>query len=534
MRYLRLACATVGVFIGATTAWADSYQLAYSKADNIQIYADHAPNANWCAPHVTLRAVYLGQKNQTALEQLFPKIGVLLSRQCPQAVQAQWTSTTAAGQSVAQGTSDKDHGWVMTATAAPAAAAPAPTTAPVSAAASVAPAPAASAPAAAAPATVPPELSYNSMLLRLVHDTPDLLNDDSVLRYWANYRFGREYQAVANQDFKVRPVLAKAKDDLQQTVAQTDTNYVALPIGAQFGNYDFSKHLFPLNISTNSLQYGQNCCTYSKKLPSAMVIKIDGLDAIAGISMPKGEAQAFVQQRTRYGNVDRSITVIAEVKLTGGFQATGWGSDQASGVLDRVLFVTQGNSQHPSQIIGQLTPDALAAMREAKAAEKAAAEKAAAEKQAAQRRQQLLAQRDTYIQNLARMPMSTRMANFMTTGQISYNARLDNLRAARGRALFSEKPASVIMLVQADGNGRDKIGVRWPGKLRVSVLGNQASLSSGNWYLVSGVLSVSQDDPLSTQLVADTVYACKQAKCAEAADPTAIVDHKLAAMGVTQ
>lgn len=554
MTYLRLACAILGVFVGATAAQADIHRLASSKADNIDIDISYAANTNWCSSHLVMRATYDGVVNQAALGQLFPKIGVLLSRECPQATQITWTSATVAGQFVAQGTSDKEHGWAM-ATAGTSAAAPAPVPAavPTSAPASIAPAlaaaasaPAAASVAAAAPAAVPPapapqvsippELGYQSMLLRLVHDTPGLLNEDDVLRYWANYRFRREYQAVANQDFKVRPVLAKAKDDLQQTQAQTDTAYVALPFEVQFGNYDFSKHLFPLSISANALQYGQVQSMFSfstNKLPQTLSVKIDGLSAITGIPMSESDAQAFLQQRTRYGSIDRSIEVIAEVKLASGFQAANVNFYQASGVLDRVLFVTQGNSQHPSQIVAQLTPDTLASMRAAQAQAKAAAEKAREEQLAAQRRQQLLAQRAGYIQGLGGLPTSARLANFMAPGMIDYSLRLNDLRDARGRALLQDKPVTVNMLVQSDGSGRDKIPVRWPGKLRVSVPASQEPLSSGTWYLLHGVLSVPQDDTLSTQLVAETVYTCKQAECADAADPIAIVDHKLAAMGVT-
>jgi len=168
-------------------AMADSYRLAYSKAENIEIFIDHAAGAPWCSPALSLRAVYGSTPDQNALGQLLPKVGVLLAKQCPQATQLEWHSVTASNQAVAHGTSTKASGWTLQAqadtlpaqqTPAPAAAAAvvapaaAPTSTPDAAsavaptaapdatpqqqAAAVTPAPAASTPAASTPAVPTP------------------------------------------------------------------------------------------------------------------------------------------------------------------------------------------------------------------------------------------------------------------------------------------------------------------------------------------------------------------------------------------
>ncbi|SIT12625.1 hypothetical protein [Achromobacter sp. MFA1 R4] len=141
--------AAIAASVGSAPAHAEAYRLAYSKAENIEIFIDHANGAAWCGPQLNLRAVYGGTPDAAALGRLLPKIGVLLNKQCPQASDLRWTSVNSAGARVAEGTSAKASGWTMQMAAAPAAVAPA-------AAAPAAAAPAAAAPAAAATATASP------------------------------------------------------------------------------------------------------------------------------------------------------------------------------------------------------------------------------------------------------------------------------------------------------------------------------------------------------------------------------------------
>lgn len=141
--------AAIAASVGSAPAHAEAYRLAYSKAENIEIFIDHANGAAWCGPQLNLRAVYGGTPDAAALGRLLPKIGVLLNKQCPQASDLRWTSVNSAGARVAEGTSAKASGWTMQMAAAPAAVAPA-------AVAPAAAAPAAAAPAVAAPATAAP------------------------------------------------------------------------------------------------------------------------------------------------------------------------------------------------------------------------------------------------------------------------------------------------------------------------------------------------------------------------------------------
>ncbi len=154
MKQVCLVLALASSFASAS-AMADSHRLAYSKAENIEIFVDHAANAPWCSANLSMRAVFGGAPDQSALGRLLPKIGVLLGKECPQATQLQWISTSAAGALVAQGASSKADGWAMQTTTAVAAVTPpavaAPPVAPVAAPVAPAPAPI----AASAPALIP-------------------------------------------------------------------------------------------------------------------------------------------------------------------------------------------------------------------------------------------------------------------------------------------------------------------------------------------------------------------------------------------
>lgn len=147
--------AAIAASVGSLPAHAEAYRLAYSKAENIEIFIDHADGSAWCGPHLNLRAVYGAAPDADALGRLLPKVGVLLSKQCPQAADLRWTSVGNAGARVAEGTSTKASGWALQTAAAPAAAAPAVAPA-AEAPATVAAAPVAEAPIAVAPAPAGP------------------------------------------------------------------------------------------------------------------------------------------------------------------------------------------------------------------------------------------------------------------------------------------------------------------------------------------------------------------------------------------
>lgn len=116
-----LALALAGVFVCAP-AWAESSRLAFSKAENIEIFVEHAAGTPWCSEQPELKVVYHGAPDADALGRLLPKLGALLGQQCPQAGAVTWRSLDNAGKPLAQGTSSKAAQWQMV-VAAPAPAA---------------------------------------------------------------------------------------------------------------------------------------------------------------------------------------------------------------------------------------------------------------------------------------------------------------------------------------------------------------------------------------------------------------------------
>ncbi|MCD4864154.1 hypothetical protein [Pseudomonas sp. PLB05] len=76
----------------ATAAQAESTRLAYSKAEDVEVFVDHSAAA-WCAPDLALRFVYGKPAEAMPVERLMPKIGALLGKQCDQAERLTWTAT---------------------------------------------------------------------------------------------------------------------------------------------------------------------------------------------------------------------------------------------------------------------------------------------------------------------------------------------------------------------------------------------------------------------------------------------------------
>lgn len=136
---------------------ADSvHRLAFSKAENLEVFVDHAAGQAWCSPALKLRFAFGGAPNQDAVERLMPRLGGLLGKECPEAITATWRSTDASGTQLANGTAAKSGGWAVVAQAAPTApVAAAPAAAPTTPAAAVAVAPAAPAPTPTPSAATP-------------------------------------------------------------------------------------------------------------------------------------------------------------------------------------------------------------------------------------------------------------------------------------------------------------------------------------------------------------------------------------------
>lgn len=145
---------TMSLLALAVSAEAGTHRLAYSKAENVEVFAEHADGQPWCSPTLQLRFAFgSATPDAAAVGRLLPKLGGLIGNQCASATQLGWYSTNNAGQRLASGTATQASGWQAQLETAPA---PAPAPAPVVAAPATAPTAApAPAPVAAAPASAP-------------------------------------------------------------------------------------------------------------------------------------------------------------------------------------------------------------------------------------------------------------------------------------------------------------------------------------------------------------------------------------------
>ena len=392
------------------------------------------------------------------------------------------------------------------------------------------------------PFVTPRDTGYPSVVVALANQHAELLGDQAVLRYWAQYRFGNQYNRVAGQEFKLQPLLAQARQDLQATASATPARTVIISAATTFGEYDFTRHLFPVQIGGDQFQiYQSPCCQQSDNLPRNITLHASGLDAIDSLPMSSEDAQHFVEGRTRYGSVDRQLTLLVTVSLDKTGIPPGDTGQPAQGT---VVSVDAVGGRRLETLVYRYTALQLATLRDARAAHDAQVARAAeaqrqaqvreaARQQADIERQQMASQSQYMLGNLQSEPAAARLRNFMMPGASIGGSGLDNLRDARGEALLSGRSISVIMLVHADSSGTSGIATSWPGHLAISAPAGARSIASGGWYLVSGQLSVPQGEDLpDAQLRAETMFACARDECADAAEPAAIVKHKLAQAGL--
>ena len=93
-----------------------SHRLAFSKAENVEVFVDHRAGEPWCAPALQMRFAFGGEPSVEAVERLMPRLGGLLAKECPQAATAQWKSVDASGREARDGLSEKAGGWLAVAT----------------------------------------------------------------------------------------------------------------------------------------------------------------------------------------------------------------------------------------------------------------------------------------------------------------------------------------------------------------------------------------------------------------------------------
>lgn len=514
----------------------ESRRLAFSGTLKAEVFAD---GPSWCAERAAIRvtAEDKGLFATEGFEALVRRIGsILLPKECPAASRASVIGVDkASGAVVWRGEAAASSDWALVATGPASSPAPAATAAPAPVALTSASSVPTSPIPPAAPAAPVREIGkdYAGLLLLMLRQNATLVQDHGTLSWWAAYRFQREFEQVRYQEFKLQPLLDRAKDDLASAMDRANPDHVTVLYRTQFEAYDFATQQFPITQKITSLSLQPTWCCVNSKLPNSITVDVDGLDAIAGIPMDRASAQSFAEGRTRYGSIDRSLVIGATLKLAPeGFTSNGWGGTTVKArLVSAVLYA----DREGTSVLSRVDERTLAGLFAEREARKAAAARAEQERQREQERQKMIAQRDQDIRTLASMPVGARLANLLHPGRIEYGARLDALRNARTDALLQGKPVAVSMLIQAGAGGRTAVDTKWPGKLQVTVPGGGPELQSDGWYVVRGLLDMpDRDNALApATLEATAVHACGKAECADAADAAFIVDHKLAAAGLS-
>ena len=297
---------------------------------------------------------------------------------------------------------------------------------------------------------------------------------------------------------------------------------------ASFANYDFQNHRFPIAVAIERVSVSNGIGGNFDSQPNSFSLTISGADVIGSLPMEMDAAQRFLEKRTRYGNVDRQIWIAVTLALAPAGFKDGGGREKTSAATVESAVVFADNAGQ--QFLFAISKDQITTLRTEAEARKAAAAKEQALRQAEQNRRQMEAERGNTIERLKALPLSVRLANWMSPGPVNFGLSLSNIRVARAQALIRNTPIETIMLVQADKSGRDAITTRWPGHLEITVPKDRPEFKSGNWYLVTGTITTPDgDDFPPAHLAAQTVFACEQEKCTDASDATGIVDRKLAA-----
>ncbi|MEO4046845.1 hypothetical protein AAFN46_07110 [Pseudomonas sp. CAU 1711] len=95
----------------AVHAASESHRLAFSKAENVEVFVDHAAGQPWCGEQLKMRFAFAGEASLESVQRLLPKLGSLLQSQCAAASSLTWQSLDRQQTLAAQGTASKASAW---------------------------------------------------------------------------------------------------------------------------------------------------------------------------------------------------------------------------------------------------------------------------------------------------------------------------------------------------------------------------------------------------------------------------------------
>ncbi|WP_071058611.1 hypothetical protein [Pelistega sp. MC2] len=100
--------------LSTTLAWAEeSYQVGYSKKEDLVIIADNANESNWCKTDLQLRFQAGSNASEESVKALFPKLGNLFNKLCPKAETLTWSYVDVQHNVVLKGNTNKSQEWAF-------------------------------------------------------------------------------------------------------------------------------------------------------------------------------------------------------------------------------------------------------------------------------------------------------------------------------------------------------------------------------------------------------------------------------------
>jgi hypothetical protein len=249
------------------------------------------------------------------------------------------------------------------------------------------------------------------------------------------------------------------------------------------------------------------------------VFETSDLKAIDELSMDTDLAQRFTENRTRYGSVDRNLYLAVTIRPSSEFGSArdNFGRLVVRGAIERVQIFA--DEKMTTRLVNYTKEQLQIRMADIRRRDQ--------ERRRSETRAQIERNRPLMVETLARMPVETRLANFLDDGPISAARQLDVLRQARGGAIVGNQPVSVRMIVQTSGAGLENVATKWPGNVRLSSNAGTPPFEAGRWYLIRGKLTASPDRDSS--IAVETAFACLRDLCEDASEPESIVNRKIAA-----
>lgn len=109
-----LTCVVAAII--ASQVQAAEYRLAFSQAAQLEVFVEHGDGTEWCSASLKLRFQDNGAADASILEQMMPRIGALIDRECPAAKNAYWYSISGNGNKLLDGQIAQANGWQFSVT----------------------------------------------------------------------------------------------------------------------------------------------------------------------------------------------------------------------------------------------------------------------------------------------------------------------------------------------------------------------------------------------------------------------------------